>query len=668
MLKFFSRLEKTRNFIILIFALLLVVSMVFFGAQIYNSTPDTTASVRSTDTLAEVGSEEITTGELATVLQSRGRSLPPKFMLKQLIDQRIMRLEAKRLGLVASDAEVANAIRTAPQFKEEGKPFDQNAYEQFAIDSAGGVAAFEQSVRDQLSAQKLESYLTSGVTVAEEEVLKDYQRKNTKFDVSYVSVSAADLAQTFKPSDDELKSYFEKNKQSYYISLPQKKIRYLFLNTSKLGEKLTISDADLKAEFDKIPAEKRIKGVEGQEIVIRIPRPEDEAAMMEKANQIVTQARKDGGKISTEAFAELAKGRSENPTTAKNGGRLSGLVKENPANPTDPYQQLLKMQPGQVTEPISYQNRLFILRRGEDVPKTFEDAKKELDVSLRNRRADTAALQLSQKMNDRLKEVKDVQKVAGEFAGQANMSPKDMVRETGFIKPGDNIENVGVSPDFEQGITALNNPGDVGDKFRIKDGFAIPTLVEQRQPRDADFAEVKDKVAEAYKLEQARAKMEEIAKQVASGANSAGDLKASAESKGLKVQEQKSYIAGSPLGTGPSAATSEELEEAIYNLKNGESTKTPVKVNDNWYVVGVTKREEANMDDFAKQRDQLIQTMLTEKRGQVFMDYLAQTRQQMESKKQIEINQDELAKLEEMSKPEDSQMPGLPPGFEFPEQ
>jgi peptidyl-prolyl cis-trans isomerase D len=669
MLKFFSRLERTRNFIILIFALLLVVSMVFFGAQIYNSAPDKTASVRSNDTLAEVGSEEITTGEIATIMQSRGSSLPPKFMLKQLIDARIMRLEAKRLGLVASDAEVATAIRNAPQFKAtDGKPFDQTGYEQFAMDSAGSISAFEQSVRDQLSAQKLEAYLTSGVTVSEEDVLKDYQRKNTKFDVSYVSVSAPDLAQSIKPSDDELKTYFEQNKKNYYLSLPQKKIRYLFLNTSKLGEKMTLSDADLKAEYDKIPADKKIKGVEGQEIVIRVPKPEFEQEMMEKANAIVAQARKDGGTISADAFGELAKGRSENPATARNGGKLSGLVKENPANTSDPYQQLLKMQPGEVTEPISYQGRLFILRRGEAVPKTFEDAKKEIDVGLRNRRADTAALQLAQKMNDRLKEVKDVQKVADEFAAQANMSPKDMVRETGFLKPGDNIENVGVSPDFEQGIANLNNPGDVGDKFRIKDGFAIPTLVEQRQPRDAEFAEVKDKVAEGYKFEQARARLEDIAKQIAGGANSAGDLGKSAEAKGLKAQEQKSYIIGSPLGTGPSAATSEALEEAIYNLKNGEVTKTPVKVNDNWYIVGVSKREEANMDDFAKQRDQLIDTMLSGKRGQVFMDYLAAVRQQMESKKQIEINQDELSKLEEMSKPDASQMPGLPPGFEFPEQ
>ncbi|MGC2238711.1 MAG: peptidylprolyl isomerase [Pyrinomonadaceae bacterium] len=657
MLKFFSRLERTRNFVLLVFAVLMVVSLIFFYAP--SSTNVQENLIRSDEKVAKVGGEKITVGEMAIIMQSRGGRLPAKYLLKSLIDQRILRLEAARLGLTASDAEVANYIRQ--NFKpEDGKAFDQNRYEQVAIDQAGSITAFEQSIRDSLSGQKLEAFVTSGVTVSEEEVLKDYQRKNTKFDVSYVPVSATDLAQTIKPTDDELKSYFEKNKQAYFINTEQKKIRYIFLNSSKLGEKLAVSDEDLKAEFEKVPADKKIKGVEGQEIVLRIAKPEFESQVLSKATELVTQARKDGGKISADAFALIAKGQSENPATAQNGGRLSGLVKENPANAEDPYQQLLKMQPGEVSEPINYKGRYFILRRGEAVPKTFEDAKTELTVSLKNRRADTAALQLAQKINDRLKEVKDVQKVAAEFAGEANMNAKDMVRETGYVKPGDNIPDVGISPDFEQGIAALTNPNDVGEKFRIKDGFAIPLLVEKKAARDAEFSEVKDQVAETYKLEQARAKVEEIAKQIAAGANSAADLSSAATSKGLKAQEQKSYILGSPLGTGPSAATSETLEDAIYNLKNGEITKTPVKVNDGWYVVAVTKREEANMDEFAKQRDQLIDTKLSEKRNQIFTDYLGSVRQQMESKKDIEIYQDAMAKLEELAEPA---QPQLPPGF-----
>jgi hypothetical protein len=57
------------------------------------------------------------------------------------------------------------------------------------------------------------------------------------------------------------------------------------------------------------------------------------------------------------------------------------------------------------------------------------------------------------------------------------------------------------------------------------------------------------------------------------------------------------------------------------------------------------------MADFAKQRDELMQQMLTRKRGEVFSDYLAATRQRMEAAGDIKIYDTVLAKLDEESTP-----------------
>jgi len=649
MLKFFSRLEKTRNFIILIFALVLIFSMIFIGATLFDQKPQTAASAYSNETVAEIGSETVTVGEIVRQKENMsrfggGQTLPAKFMLDGLISNTISRIEAGRLGLRAADAEVAAEIRQ--QIKSDTTPFDQKRYEQNVTDQFGSVAAYEQTVRDRVSAKKLEAFITSGVTVSEEEVLNDYQRKNTRFDLSYVPVIGSDLAQTIKPTDEELRNYYEQNKKRFDITVPQKKIRYVFLNTAKIGEKLPISDEDLKAEYDKLPADRQKAGVNGQELVLRVPKPEFEAQVIEKANQIVQNARKDGGKISEEAFAELAKGQSENPATARNGGKLPGLIKENKNNPDDPYQQLLKMQPGEVTEPINYKGRIFVLRRGEDVQKPFEDARKELEVSLRNRRAYGDAAELAQKVYESLKQTKDVQKTAAEFAAQANMTPAEMVRETAYVKPGDTVENIGISPQFEEGIAKLDNAGDVGERIPVQNGFAIPILLDKKEARAAEFDEVKDRVSEAIKIEKALNQVEEIAKQIAAGATSASALNSAAQAKGLKAQEQKGFILGSPLGQGPSASTNDALEDAIFGMKEGEVMKTPLKVGDHWFVVGVTKRAEADMNSFATQRDQLIQTMLEQKRTEVFSEYLTATRQKMEKAGDIKIYNEVLAKLD----------------------
>jgi peptidyl-prolyl cis-trans isomerase D len=647
MLKFFNRLEKTRNFVLLVFGILMVLSLVLFYAPTRNNFNENLS--RSEETAAKVAGEKITVGELYRQKEqynqfAQGRSFPAKMLLNGLITQRIGRVEAARLGLTASDAEVAAEIRD--QLKASDRQIDQKTYEDNVSTQYGSVAAYEESVRDQISARKLEAFITSGVTVSEEEVLNDFKKKNTKFDLSYVMVSPTELAQTIKPSDDDLRQYFEQNKAAYYISVPQKKIKYIFVNTAKIGEKLPISDAELRAEYDKLPEDKKKAGVLGQEIVLRVAKPEFEGQVTAKAADLEQRLKKDGDNVSEENFATVAKGFSENPVTAPLGGKLSGPVRENPNKPDDPYQRLLKMKPGNITEPISYQGRYFILRRGEDVPKPFEDAKKELEVSLRNRKAYSAAAELAGKIADELRQNKDVQKTASDFAGQANMSTADMIRETGYVKPGDNIDKIGVSQQFEDGVKDLENAQDVGEKTPVPDGFAIPMLVDKKEPRDAEFAEVKDQIVEVFKLEKARAMVQDIANQIASGAANPDALAALATSKGLKAQDQKSFILGSPLGQGPSASTNEALEDALYAMKAGDVTKAPIKLGDGFVIVGVKNREDASMDEFAKQRDTLVEQMLQQKRSAVFSDYLASVRRQLETDGKIVFYPDAIAKVD----------------------
>ena len=94
--------------------------------------------------------------------------------------------------------------------------------------------------------------------------------------------------------------------------------------------------------------------------------------------------------------------------------RSPALFERNPNNKDDPYQRLLTMKPGEITEPINYQGRYFVLRRGEDVPKTvLKTPKKEIEVSLAQPAWHTVPLlSLSQKVSDSLKQTKDVAKTA----------------------------------------------------------------------------------------------------------------------------------------------------------------------------------------------------------------------------------------------------------------
>ena len=111
------------------------------------------------------------------------------------------------------------------------------------------------------------------------------------------------------------------------------------------------------------------------------------------------------------------------------------------------------------------------------MPKSFEETKQELLISMRNRRGYAEASKVANQAQARLRETKDPQKVAQEFAAVANMTTAQMVRETPYIKPDDDVPEIGRNQQFEAAIANLNNPIDVGEPTGIRGGFAVPMLV-----------------------------------------------------------------------------------------------------------------------------------------------------------------------------------------------
>jgi peptidyl-prolyl cis-trans isomerase D len=509
----------------------------------------------------------------------------------------------------------------------------------------GDLETFERTIRDEIAQDKLKAFITAAVKVSDEEVQEDYKRKNTSFDVAYVVIALDKLAEKIQASDEDLKNYYEEHKTDYRLLEPQKKIRYVYIDQAKSGEKSQISDKDLRDEFDKLPPENKRGGVKVQQILLKVARKDLDAQVEQKAKDLLAKITAAPADTKEKVFSELARGNSEDPASAKNGGYLSHPVKKNPNKVDALYDRTLDMEEGQVFDiPIKYAGNWYILRRGAAVEKTFEEAKPELLVSLRNRKGYAVAAKLAERAQTRLKETKDPQKVAQELAAEANMSAGEMVKETPFIKPGDDVPNIGSSQQFEAVIAPLNNAGDVGERTGVKGGFAIPMLVDKREPRIPDFAEVKDKVAQSLKQKRATEQLEQKAKDVASSVTSAADLKAAGEKTGFEANTEEGYKLGATLGK---AGTSPALDEAIYALKPGETIKTPVKVGENWVVLGVTSRKEADLAEFSKQREQLTQTKVSAKQNELFEDYIGAVQRRMKQDGKIKIYDDVLAAIEE---------------------
>jgi len=672
MLKQLSKFERTSKVLILGFVAIMAVSLVLFFRP--GGSSSAIEPTKSSEVVATVGGEDITLGEFATQkqnLQMQFSRFGGQVSLMQmgfnddkildgLIQRKIAVQEARRLGLEASPAEVNDRIRKTfsdaagklTLVDSSGK-LDMAKYEQ----RVGDIAAFERGIAEDIAREKVEAFVSASVRVSEEDVQSEFKKKNTSFDLTYVVVSASKLAEKIQPTDDEMKAYFEQHKNDYNIAVPQKKIRYVFINQDKSGEKVQLSDKDLHDEYDNLDPKYKQAGVKVQQIVLKVAREDLDASVKTKAANLAAKARANGETVSEDAFAELAKGNSEDPATAKNGGRVNGIVKKDANKKDDPFQQVLDMQPGDVTDPIKYKSAYYILRRGEPVSKTFEDAKKELEVSLRNRRGYTVAQKIAQKAQDRLKETKDAQKVAQELAGEANMNAADMVRDTPYVKPGDDVPNIGSSQQFEDAISPLNNPNDVGERVGIKNGFAVPMLVEQKPPRIPEFDEVKEKVRYAVKDDKAKGMLEQKAKEIAAAAKSPGDLKAAAEKAGLEAKAEANYKLATPLGD---AGSSVLIDDPLYNAKAGD-VLSPILLNSNYLLIGVNKKTDADLAEYAKQRDSLMQQALSDRKSQVFEDYLASVMKGMKQWGKIRTYPEVLAAMaDEEPEAQPARRPQLP--------
>jgi peptidyl-prolyl cis-trans isomerase D len=669
MLKKLARLERTRNIVILGFAFLMAVSLViFYAPQRGASNIDPS---KNTEVIAKVGSDTITVAELArmrdNMMQMYGGRMNlaalggSRRFLDILINKRVLVQEANRLGLGASDGELRE--RLMKQFSDASGQFvGFDRYKESIVARYGSVEAFEDEMRDAIAQEKLRAFVTASVNVSDDEVREEFKRRNTSFDVAYVSLAADKLAAKIQPSDEELRSFYESHKTDYRYLEPQKKVRYLFVDTEKAGSKLAISDADLKARYDQTEPKFKEAGWKIQQIELKVARKDLDPQVEQKTKDLIAKITKGTGKASEQDFAEAAKGNSEDPTTARNNGFLASPFKVNKNKLNDLYDRTETMEVGQVTDvPIRLGGNFYILRRGESVPKTFDQAKPELLVSLRNERGYNTAFEIAKKAQARLQETKDPQKVAQEFAAQANMSPADMVRETPYIKPGDDVPSVGVNQQFEQGVEALNNANDVGQPIGIKNGFAIPMLVDKKDPRIPDFDEVKAKIADGMKQQRAKDQIEQKAKDMLASVSSPDAIKAAGEKEGYDAGVDEGFKLSSTLGK---VGSSPALDDLVYSLKQGEVAKAPIKINDNWVIVGIVKRAEPDFSSFnSGERDRLKQQMAGQRETQVFEDYIAAVQQRMKQAGKITIYDKVLDQIDEADAASE---PALPPGLNFP--
>src|SRR4029079_4097766 len=156
-----------------------------------------------------VDGHEITVAEFRRVYNQQMRAYRQSYganvderLLKQLgIDQRIVQqmieeeaalIEASRVGIDASDAEVRERILALPAFQENGQFIGDQRYRQLLQMQTPPMrpSDFEDQVRRSIVAEKLQAAVTGWITVADADVESEFRKRNEKVKLAVVNFPA----------------------------------------------------------------------------------------------------------------------------------------------------------------------------------------------------------------------------------------------------------------------------------------------------------------------------------------------------------------------------------------------------------------------------------------------------------------------------------------------
>ena len=576
--------------------------------------PATGSGGLSSDTVAKVGDESVTTQDIRQQLDQyeRSGSLPRQLealyaqqALQGLLFQREIEYEGKRLGISVSDQELADRIRLIlPTAVSGGSFIGKERYEELVQNYFHmSSTVFEQSVRENMLVEKFRKLVTDGISVGPGELQDGYRYKNEKVKLDYALIKPEDLELKINPTDAEIKAEYEKNKSKYQVP-ERRSVRYALLDVNQLRQTIQVPEEMLRKQYqDSIQQYEVPNQVHVQHILFKTVGQTD--ALVEetkkKAEDVLKQAKK-GTK-----FDELAKKYSEDPGTKDKGGDL-GWIRQGQTVP-EFEKTAFSLAPGQISDLVKTQYGFHIIKVLEKQTahtKPFDAVKDTLRtnalLNMTDKQASETADRLSRAIRQSSKTPLD------DLAKQYHLT----LGQTRPVSASDPILELGNSQDLKDEILRLR-PNELSLPIRTDRGYVVLSVKESFPAHQGTLEEVRDRVIADLKKEQsvqqAKSKSEELVKRLKAGEK----FDAAVKAMGLEPKTSDSI---SREGSISGAASGKQLG-AAFTLKPGE-IGAPLSLGQNWLVYRVAEKVESDPANFEAQKKQLTEELLQSKRDVAF--------------------------------------------------
>jgi peptidyl-prolyl cis-trans isomerase D len=568
----------------------------------------------STDTVAKIGDESVSVQDVRQQLnqiEQRNPNMKPleglyvQQIMKQLVFEKEIEYEAKRLGITVSDQERADRIRQYVPTAFNGGTFV--GMERYSAEVQARfqmtVPVFEELLRQGLLQEKFQKLVTDGISVGPAELQDEFRYKNEKVKLDYALIKPEDLEGKISPDEAEIRAAYEKNKSKYQV--PERRVvRYALVDVNQIRQNVQVSDDMLKLQYQaniqqyQVPNRVHVEHI----LFMTVGKPDAEVEEIKKKAEDVLKQVKKGGK-----FEDLAKKYSEDPGSKDKGGDLNWITQGQTVAEFE--KTAFSLPAGQVSDLVKTQYGFHIIKVLEKETahtKPFEEVKDSLRAPLLLNQADKVASDTADKLSAAIRQSNKIS--LDDLAKEYHLT----VNETRPISATDPLLELANSQEAKDAIFRLK-PQELSLPVRTDRGYVVLSVKSKQEAHAGSLEEVRDRVIADLKrgksTELAKTKAEELTKRITSGEK----FDVAARALGLEPKTSDSLARD---GSIPGAASGKQLS-AAFNLKAGD-VAPPLSLGQNWFVYRVAEKTEANLADFDKQKTQLTKELLDSKRNLAF--------------------------------------------------
>ena len=546
-----------------------------------------------------------------------------------LIQREVLLQEANRMGLQVTDADLSRTLQTGPFAQAlfpNGQYIGDDRYADFVENNFHmSTHDFERQVKKEVEINRLETFVTAGISVSDQQIRDSYLQQAVKVKFDYAVISADDLRKQINPTDTELQAFFKENSENYKTADPEtRKISYIAFNQSQLpGGTSQVTDQDIEQYYQQNQKQYQVpEEVKVRHILIKVAPDADaktDAAAKQKAEDILKQLKAGAN------FADLAKKYSDDPGSKDQGGEL-GFIQRGVTVPAF-ESAAFALKPGQLSGVVKSQYGYHIILCEDKETahtKPLAEVKPQILATLtRDKEAQQEAVFAQQLAAEATKSGL----ASAAAAHHLQVVTTDYLQQNAVV-PGLADSSKFLAAAFSAKQSSAPQAASTGD------GYAVFQVAAVNPAHAPTFDEYKTHLLEDFRQQQLPALLAKKTDELADKAKAENNLAQAAKELGITVKT--SDLVGRTAQI-PDIGDLGSVAADIFSLKVGQISNA-INTGRTGIVVKIDDKQEPSEADIAKNLDTTRDQLLADQREQMFAVFVTDLVNRYQKQGLIRVN------------------------------